>query len=64
MSEGRWLRDKAAIIGFGPTAYGKRGHLSAARGTTPLVVEVVRRACEDAGCPSGWDSWERCLPVP
>ena len=48
MSEGRWLRDKAAIVGFGHSPYGKRGQF-AARGTTPLVIEAVIHACEDAG---------------
>jgi len=57
LSEGRWLRDKAAIVGFGHTAYGKRGQF-AERGTMPLVAEAVTRACEDAGIsPSEVDGY-------
>ena len=57
MSEGSWLRDRTAIVGFGHTAYGKRGEF-AARGTMPLVVEAVTRACEDAGIsPSEIDGY-------
>src|ERR1700727_3144436 len=48
LSDGNWLRDKAAVVGFGHSAYGKRGQF-AAGGTTPLVVEAVVKACEDAG---------------
>ena len=48
MSEGRWLRDKAAMVGLGHTAYGKRGQF-AERGTSALVVEAIKNACEDAG---------------
>jgi acetyl-CoA acetyltransferase len=43
-----WLRDRAAIVGFGHTAYGKRGEL-AHRGTTPLAAEAILAACADAG---------------
>jgi acetyl-CoA acetyltransferase len=48
LSDARWLRDRAAIVGFGHSAYGKRGQF-AARGTTPLIVEAIIQACEDAG---------------
>ncbi len=48
MSEGSWLRDKAAVVGFGHSTYGKRGQF-AAGGTTPLVIEAIVNACEDAG---------------
>lgn len=47
-SGGRWLRDRAAIVGFGHTAYGRRGE-HAERGHASLVIEAVLRACEDAG---------------
>jgi acetyl-CoA acetyltransferase len=57
LSEGRWLRDKAAIVGFGHSPYGKRGQFSE-RGTTPLVIEAVIQACEDAGVsPSDIDGY-------
>jgi acetyl-CoA acetyltransferase len=57
LSEGRWLRDKSAVVGFGHTAYGKRGQF-ASRGTTPLVIEAVKQACEDAGVsPSEIDGY-------
>jgi acetyl-CoA acetyltransferase len=48
MSEGNWLRDRAAIVGFGHTKYGKRGE-HAERGYASLVVEAVQKACDDAG---------------
>jgi acetyl-CoA acetyltransferase len=48
MADGMWLRDRAAIVGFGHTTYGKRGQL-AARGTTALVAEAILAACADAG---------------
>jgi acetyl-CoA acetyltransferase len=56
-SEGSWLRDKSAVVGFGHTVYGRRGEL-AANGTMPLVVEAVMNACEDAGIsPSEIDGY-------
>ena len=48
MTEGSWLRDKAAFVGFGHTRYGRRGELGA-NGPVPLVIEAVLKACEDAG---------------
>ncbi|HEY3941949.1 MAG TPA: hypothetical protein VGL60_05650 [Acidimicrobiales bacterium] len=48
MGEGTWLRDRAAFVGFGHTRYGSRGELGG-NGATPLVVEAVIKACEDAG---------------
>jgi acetyl-CoA acetyltransferase len=48
MSEASWLRDKAAIVGFGHSPYGKRGQY-ASRGTTPLVIDAIRQACAEAG---------------
>ncbi|MGX7680187.1 thiolase C-terminal domain-containing protein [Jatrophihabitans sp. DSM 45814] len=48
MSEGSWLRDKAAIAGFGHTKFGRRGEF-AAGGTFALVVEAIKNACVDAG---------------
>jgi acetyl-CoA acetyltransferase len=48
MAEGTWMRDRAAIAGFGHTRYGRRGEL-AAGGTFVLVLEAVKKACEDAG---------------
>lgn len=57
MGEGRWLRDKAAVVGFGHTAYGKRGEF-AERGTTSLITEAVIKACDDAGVkPSDIDGY-------
>jgi acetyl-CoA acetyltransferase len=57
MSEGTWLRDRAAVIGFGHSAYGKRGEF-AERGTTSLIVEAVVNACEEAGIkPSEIDGY-------
>ncbi len=44
----RWLDGKAALVGIGHTAYGKRGEF-AARGTFALACEAVVKACEDAG---------------
>jgi acetyl-CoA acetyltransferase len=43
-----WLRNRAALVGFGHTAYGRRGELGG-NGPAPLVVEAVRKACDDAG---------------
>ncbi|MGD0446894.1 MAG: hypothetical protein ABSA39_23405 [Edaphobacter sp.] len=48
MTEGGWLRERAAIVGFGHTAYGRRGEFIG-RGHRSLVVEAVKNACEDAG---------------
>jgi acetyl-CoA acetyltransferase len=48
MSDGNWLRDKAAFVGFGHTRYGKRGELGA-DGPVPLVIEAIEKACDDAG---------------
>jgi acetyl-CoA acetyltransferase len=48
MTQGSWLRDKAAFVGFGHTRYGKRGELGS-NGPVPLVIEAVLKACEDAG---------------
>ena len=48
MTEGSWLRDKAAFVGFGHTRYGKRGELGSS-GPVPLVMEAVIKACDDAG---------------
>jgi acetyl-CoA acetyltransferase len=57
MSEGTWLRDRAAIAGFGHTKYGKRGE-HAARGYQSIVVEAVKNACDDAGIsPADIDGW-------
>jgi acetyl-CoA acetyltransferase len=57
VSEGRWLRDKAAVVGFGHTAYGKRGQFTEL-GTSRLVIEAVAQACEDAGVePSEVDGY-------
>jgi acetyl-CoA acetyltransferase len=57
MSEGTWLRDKAAIVGFGHTTYGTRGQ-HADRGYLSLVVEAVQKACDDAGIsPKDIDGW-------
>ena len=57
MSEGTWLRDRAAIAGFGHTKYGKRGE-HAARGYQSIVVEAVKNACDDAGIsPAEIDGW-------
>src|SRR5688572_19258224 len=57
MSDGNWLKDKAALVGFGHTEYGRRGEL-ADRGPEPLVVEAVVKACEDAGIkPSEIDGY-------
>ena len=48
MTDGNLLRDRAAIVGFGHTKYGKRGE-HAERGYASLVVEAVQKACDDAG---------------
>lgn len=57
MEQGSWLRDRAAIVGFGHTSYGRRGE-HAERGYQSLVVEAVTRACEDAGIsPRDIDGW-------
>jgi acetyl-CoA acetyltransferase len=57
MADGTWLRDRAAIVGFGHTTYGKRGE-HAERGYLSIVVEAVKKACEDAGIsPSEIDGW-------
>ena len=57
MSDGTWLRDRAAIVGFGHTDYGKRGQ-HAERGYQSIVVEAVQKACDDAGIrPSEIDGW-------
>jgi acetyl-CoA acetyltransferase len=48
MTEGAWLRERAAIVGFGHTAYGRRGEF-VHRGHAALVVEAVKNACADAG---------------
>src|ERR1700722_16937562 len=48
MSEGSWLRGKAAFAGFGHTRYGRRGEFGE-QGPVPLVIEAVQKACEDAG---------------
>jgi acetyl-CoA acetyltransferase len=57
VSEGSWLRDRAAIVGFGHSPYGRRGEF-ADRGTTSLVVEAIVNACEDAGIsPSEIDGY-------
>lgn len=42
------LRGRAAIVGVGHTAFGKRGEF-AERGTFALAVEAIANACEDAG---------------
>jgi acetyl-CoA acetyltransferase len=57
MDNGTWLRDRAAIVGFGHTAYGRRGE-HAGRGYLSLVVEAVKNACDDAGIsPRDIDGW-------
>src|SRR4051794_25406512 len=57
MNEGTWLRDRAAIVGFGHTEYGKRGQF-AGRGYLSLVTEAVQNACDDAGIsPKDIDGW-------
>jgi acetyl-CoA acetyltransferase len=57
MSDGTWLRDRAAIVGFGHTDYGRRGQ-HAERGYQSIVVEAVKKACDDAGIsPSEIDGW-------
>jgi acetyl-CoA acetyltransferase len=48
MATGSWLRDKAALVGFGHTRYGRRGELGE-NGPVPLVIEAVEKACQDAG---------------
>ncbi len=48
MSEGSWLRGKAAFAGFGHTRYGRRGEFGEL-GPVPLVIEAVQKACDDAG---------------
>lgn len=48
MTDGTWLRDKAAIVGFGHTKYGRRGEHQE-RGYASIVIEAVKNACEDAG---------------
>jgi acetyl-CoA acetyltransferase len=48
MTDGNWLRDKAALVGFGHTRYGRRGELGD-DGPVPLVIEAVEKAAEDAG---------------
>jgi len=55
--QGIWLRERAAVAGFGHSRYGKRGEF-AARGTYPLVIEAIKNACEDAGIsPSDIDGF-------
>jgi acetyl-CoA acetyltransferase len=57
MSEGTWLRDRAAIVGFGHTHYGRRGE-HAERGYLSIVTEAVKKACDDAGIsPRDIDGW-------
>jgi acetyl-CoA acetyltransferase len=57
VGEGNWLRDKAALVGFGHTRYGKRGELGF-NGPTPMVVEAVEKAAADAGIsPVDIDGW-------
>ncbi len=52
-----WLSGKAAIVGIGHTAFGKRGEF-AERGTFSLVLEAVQKACDDAGIsPKEIDGW-------
>jgi acetyl-CoA acetyltransferase len=48
MGDGNLLADRAAVVGFGHTTYGKRGE-HAGRGHASLVVEAVENACDDAG---------------
>jgi len=48
VAEGTWLRDRAALVGFGHTRYGKRGEIGV-NGPVPMVIEAVEKACEDAG---------------
>ena len=48
MTEGSWLRGRAAIAGIGHTPWGKRGEY-ADKGHLRLVVEAITNACEDAG---------------
>jgi len=52
-----WLSGKAAIVGIGHTAFGKRGEF-ADRGTFSLVLEAIQKACDDAGIsPKEIDGW-------
>ncbi len=48
MSPSNGIRGQAAIVGFGHTAFGKRGEF-AERGTLSMAAEAIARACEDAG---------------
>src|SRR5271167_2779061 len=48
MTDGTWLRDRAAVVGFGHTAYGRRGEFEG-RGYASLVIEAVKKAADDAG---------------
>jgi acetyl-CoA acetyltransferase len=52
-----WLSGRAAIVGIGSTAFGKRGEF-AERGTFALAVEAIAKACADAGVsPRQVDGW-------
>ncbi|MCU1460897.1 MAG: lipid-transfer protein [Acidimicrobiales bacterium] len=54
---GDWLAGKAAIVGIGHTAFGRRGEF-AERGTFAMACEAVVTACADAGIdPSDVDGW-------
>lgn len=54
---GDGLAGRAAIVGIGQTAFGKRGEF-AERGTFALAVEAIANACEDAGIsPQQIDGW-------
>src|SRR5437899_8280398 len=51
------LAGKAAIVGIGHTAFGRRGEF-AARGTFAMACEAVAAACADAGIdPADVDGW-------
>ena len=53
----RWLRGRAAIVGIGTTAFGRRGEFSE-RGQLSLAAEAVAAACADAGiAPAEVDGW-------
>lgn len=52
-----WLRGRAAIVGIGSTAYGRRGEFTE-RGELSMAVEAIGAACADAGiAPTDVDGW-------
>ena len=57
MTNEQWLKGKAAVVGIGHTAYGRRGEF-VDRGSFSLVIEAVQKACDDAGIdPRDIDGW-------